>query len=218
MRNSAFSFYRSLKHYLQDKKPYIVSYVPSKNGQIFEIWTNKLGRMVAKSPMILEEEIIEKFEFGLPLIPGKILRQVYSFFLELSEIDEVEVMLQLFYDTEREEYILDCPNQSVSKISVNYRTNSRFQGRNSIRYIEVAQMHSHNTMNAYFSQTDDQDEQSFKIYGVFGGLGKKKPECLFRVKANTTSMNISISQIFDDTSIGYEEYPKEWLSNVYINK
>ena len=45
----------------------------------------------------------------------------------------------------------------------------------------VAEFHSHGTSRAFFSVTDDRDEQGFRIYGVAGRLDTDRPELSLRV-------------------------------------
>ena len=45
----------------------------------------------------------------------------------------------------------------------------------------VAEFHSHGSLPAFFSATDDQDEQGFRIYGVVGRLDTAEPELALRV-------------------------------------
>ena len=45
----------------------------------------------------------------------------------------------------------------------------------------VVEMHSHPGMGAFFSHTDDLDEQGFAIYGVAGELDRLIPDVILRV-------------------------------------
>ena len=45
----------------------------------------------------------------------------------------------------------------------------------------VAEFHSHGRGRAFFSATDDRDEQGFRIYGVVGRLDTTRPELRLRV-------------------------------------
>ena len=45
----------------------------------------------------------------------------------------------------------------------------------------VAEFHSHGGSRAFFSATDDRDEQGFRIYGVVGRLDTPLPELRLRV-------------------------------------
>ena len=45
----------------------------------------------------------------------------------------------------------------------------------------VAEFHSHGHSRAFFSATDDRDEQGFRIYGVVGRLDSDRPDLSLRV-------------------------------------
>ena len=45
----------------------------------------------------------------------------------------------------------------------------------------VAEFHSHGRLGAFFSRTDNRDEQGFRIYGVVGRLHSAEPEIKMRV-------------------------------------
>jgi PRTRC genetic system protein A len=45
----------------------------------------------------------------------------------------------------------------------------------------VLELHSHHRLPAYFSRTDDADEQGLRLYGVVGRLDTARPEIALRV-------------------------------------
>ena len=61
----------------------------------------------------------------------------------------------------------------------------------------VAEFHSHGTSRAFFSATDDKDEQGFRIYGVAGRLNKYRPELSLRVGVYGHFASVEWSQVFD---------------------
>ena len=61
----------------------------------------------------------------------------------------------------------------------------------------VAEFHSHGTSRAFFSATDDGDEQGFRIYGVVGRLNKYRPELSLRVGVYGHFAPADWSQVFD---------------------
>ena len=61
----------------------------------------------------------------------------------------------------------------------------------------VAEFHSHGTSRAFFSKTDDGDEQGFRIYGVVGRLDKYRPELRLRVGVYGHFAPVEWSQVFD---------------------
>ena len=60
----------------------------------------------------------------------------------------------------------------------------------------VAEFHSHGTSRAFFSKTDDGDEQGFRIYGVAGRLDTDRPELSLRVGVYGHFAPAQWSQVF----------------------
>ena len=61
----------------------------------------------------------------------------------------------------------------------------------------VAEFHSHGSLSAFFSATDDRDEQGFRIYGVAGRLHTARPELRLRVGVYGHFAPVEWSQVFD---------------------
>ena len=60
----------------------------------------------------------------------------------------------------------------------------------------VAEFHSHGSSRAFFSATDDRDEQGFRIYGVAGRLDTPRPELSLRVGVYGHFAPLDWSQVF----------------------
>ena len=60
----------------------------------------------------------------------------------------------------------------------------------------VAEFHSHGISRAFFSKTDDGDEQGFRIYGVAGRLDTDRPELNLRVGVYGHFAPVEWSQVF----------------------
>ena len=61
----------------------------------------------------------------------------------------------------------------------------------------VAEFHSHGSLPAFFSATDDRDEQGFRVYGVAGRLVDARPELRLRVGVYGHFAPAEWSQVFD---------------------
>ena len=61
----------------------------------------------------------------------------------------------------------------------------------------VAEFHSHGSLPAFFSATDDRDEQGFRIYGVVGRLDGPEPELSLRVGVYGHFAPVDWPQVFD---------------------
>ena len=66
----------------------------------------------------------------------------------------------------------------------------------------VAEFHSHGTSRAFFSATDDRDEQGFRTYGVAGRLDTDRPELSLRVGVYGHFAPVEWSQVFDGPEHG----------------
>ena len=60
----------------------------------------------------------------------------------------------------------------------------------------IAEFHSHGSHRAFFSATDDRDEQGFRIYGVVGRLDTATPELALRVGIYGHFAPLEWSQVF----------------------
>ena len=61
----------------------------------------------------------------------------------------------------------------------------------------VAEFHSHGSSRAFFSATDDRDEQGLRIYGVVGRLDAPLPELSLRVGVYGHFAPVDWPQVFD---------------------
>lgn len=101
-----------------------------------------------------------------------------------------ECMFAIRFDGDR--YMLAIPEQVGSASSVVYRPPAD----------AVAEFHSHCSMRAFFSATDDADEQAFRIYGVCGRLDKPVPELRMRIGIYGHFDQLSADEVFDRRPAG----------------
>ena len=66
----------------------------------------------------------------------------------------------------------------------------------------VAEFHSHGGSRAFFSATDDRDEQGFRIYGVVGRLEAPRPELSLRVGVYGHFAPLDWPQVFSGANPG----------------
>ena len=66
----------------------------------------------------------------------------------------------------------------------------------------VAEFHSHGSSRAFFSKTDDADEQGFRIYGVVGRLDDPESELSLRVGVYGHFAPADWPQVFDGPNPG----------------
>ncbi len=108
----------------------------------------------------------------VPAIPGALLRQA----LEIARQNlRKEVMFQIIYNT-TSGYRLEQPRQTREDIWVRYNTTTPQPDE-----LLVLDLHSHHTMAAFFSPTDDRDEQGGRFYAVMGRLDQPQPHLVVRL-------------------------------------
>jgi PRTRC genetic system protein A len=61
----------------------------------------------------------------------------------------------------------------------------------------VFEAHSHNTMKAFFSGTDNAYEQHFRWYAVVGELDKQRPSVVFRLGVYGYHFTLPLESLFD---------------------
>lgn len=99
-----------------------------------------------------------------------------------------EVMFQMAYRGDGLSWECWMPTQTMSPTALKFEDNGR----------STIDLHSHNTMPAFFSATDDGDELGFRFYVVIGRLGREiGPTILCRVGVYGHFWKCSPSAIFD---------------------
>ena len=124
-----------------------------------------------------------------------------------------EAMIHVVWNKVTEEYRLAVPTQRVSKGAVSYDRDHLLENEEIILDI-----HSHNTMGAFFSGTDNNDDKSgFYISGVAGQLDKPKPAFVWRFNNGAEKIEITLEEIFKMPEESAVEVPKEWLDKVHVS-
>jgi hypothetical protein len=122
--------------------------------------------------------------------------------------DDNEALVNIYWDKDNGEFIADIPEQVVTKVSVDSRINRMFAGE---RYIHYMDIHSHNTMRAFFSKTDDNDEKATRLYTVIGKLNGYVPEIKTRISNGGTFLEIDPAEVFEHFGVSF---PEEWERKV----
>ena len=81
----------------------------------------------------------------------------------------------------------------------------------------VAEFHSHGRSRAFFSATDDRDEQGFRIYGVAGRLDTPRPELGLRVGVYGHFAPVDWTQVFTGPVPGLRPVGREFDASLDIN-
>ena len=190
----------------------VISIVPSQDGKVYEIRNTEMGKFITPvSGCELLSEVRVGFIPVLPRIPSELMAQILAFFRHFVQNGaENEALLNIYWDKENQEFIVDAPEQVVSKISVDTRLSEKFAID---RYVHYMDIHSHNTMNAFFSPVDDHDERATRLYTVVGRLDQCVPEVKTRISNGGKFLEIDPSEVFEFAGCSF---PKEWEEQVNI--
>jgi len=196
-----------------------ITYCITDKG-MFQVRKNRIGIFSAKVESFdtfPTGEIEAKMELSVPKIPLDLLNRTVGFFKKVNEKHSTEAHVQFIYDTEKKEYSIFVPEQDVSGASVKYEnkeTNEILKDSNKILVMDI---HSHNTMGAFFSSTDDKDEKRDQVYGVIGKLNQDVPEMKFRYACGGKHVDIAMEEIFEVEKPDYA-FPEEWLKKLKEKK
>lgn len=129
---------------------------------------------------------LDVFEMSLPKIPGYLLDTIIKEFRrDLTK----ENMVQIYYSVKAKSYYLVKPKATYNKVSVFYQMTHTDD-------ILVMSIHSHNTMPAVFSRTDDEDEIYTGLFGVIGSLDKHTISMSFRAGMEGKFKTLYYADIF----------------------
>ena len=188
-----------------------IAYIPAQDGRVYEMRRNEIGTFVAPSLHIAElEDIRAGFQMSLPRLPAALLTQIIAFFRRVC-VDygrDVEALVNVLWDREKGEYVLHVPPQRIDKASVKTDLSAQPDPE---RYLHVMDVHSHNTMAARFSRTDDLDEQATRLYMVIGRLDRYYPDIRCRFACGGRHVEIPAEQVCERTDV---PFAPEWLKAV----
>lgn len=158
------------------------------------------------------------FEWYLPKIDRAIYEKIDKLFRKISEIYNTEALVHLYYLPDLKRYEIEIPSQVVSHAAVQetdfpFETTERFR---------VMDLHSHGTINAFFSGTDNRDEKGNRLFGVFGGYRHSEPnkpsDFVFRAGTGGKYFYLPRYEVFDKHCSPYTEDEVDELFFEWENK
>lgn len=202
-----------------------ITYVTAANGLFKVTRTNaaifkkKINEFKVPLNHLLSME--EGFELLIPKIPMKYLIQVLSYYRKINEMDKTEASVLFFWNqtddldftgvlseakdlpglTVDGRLLIYCPKQVNSAALSDFEADLWVQWfrSNTTCFLET---HSHNTMNAFWSATDDANENMNQFYLVWGKVTNTEPEFCLRYSFDKEKYDI------DDIPFEIFEWPK----------
>jgi PRTRC genetic system protein A len=123
-------------------------------------------------------------------IPRRLFDLAMSVFLAQPDIER---FVAIYWDGSS--YRLEYPEQNSTGASVKYRPVAN----------TVIELHSHASMPAFFSATDNRDEQGLKLYGVVGRCDMPTPVIMLRVGVYGYFALVDWSDVFEGFLDGVAE-------------
>lgn len=190
----------------------VICLIPAQDGQIYEMNKLEQGVFIAPKCKVVDfQEIRAGFTPALPLIPMSLMREIISFFRSfMHENGELEALALIYWDKVEKRFFAYVPKQMVGKDEVDADL-SECPYDDEKRYIHYADIHSHNSMDAFFSGKDDRDERGTGLYFVVGRLDAFYPDILARICCGGSFVTIDPGVVLE----GFDtDFPAEWSERV----
>ena len=127
----------------------------------------------------------------VPLMPSSLLDHILVDARHQRSDDHLlEALYRFHYDGRQVR--VDRPSQDTTATSVK----TAGDGGADV----ILEIHSHGNMRAFWSNTDNRDEQGFRVYGVIGCLDSNEPELRLRVGIYGYHYPITQDLIFSDAN------------------
>lgn len=120
-------------------------------------------------------------------LPGTLLQAIFDHASTLGAIEQ-----QYFLVSVGGMLRVWVPSQEATVGHVRYTMPERED-------VVLVDLHSHHAMRAYFSSTDDRDDQGLSISAVIGRLGTARPELVLRASVYGHHQRLDPDLIFDAT-------------------
>ncbi len=187
--------------------------IPCADGRVYELRKSELGEFIAPKENVIDlPTVVAGFTPALPLVPMALLAQIISFFrCCMSGPEEFEALAHIFWDRQEEKFVAHIPKQRVTKAHIDADLTQ--DGLPEERYLHYIDIHSHNSMEAKFSQVDDEDERATRIYIVVGRLDKFFPDITVRMSCGGSYLTLPPGCVLE--SFG-AVFPKEWRTQVTL--
>ena len=196
-----------------------INYVLAANG-LFKVtkkpvavYTEKVEDITVSLPGLPELE--EGFRLLIPKIPGKYAIQLLSWYRDVYKKDGTECSVLFFWNHRNVDIPqFDALNRPLKGLTVdgqlivyvpeqeNSSTLSEFGDDEMVDWFRqnmalLLESHSHNSMDAFFSGTDDANEKMNQFYHVWGRVDQDIPAYVLRYVVGNTRKMVKLSDLFD---------------------
>ena len=187
--------------------------IPCADGRVYELRKSELGEFIAPKENVIDlPSVVAGFTPALPLVPMALLAQIISFFrCCMNGPEEFEALAHIYWDRQEEKFVAHIPKQRVTKAHIDADLTQ--DGLPEDRYLHYIDIHSHNSMEARFSQVDDEDERTTRIYIVVGRLDKFFPDITVRMSCGGSYLELPPGCVLERFGA---VFPAEWRTQVTL--
>lgn len=175
----------------------------------------------------------EEVQMDIPKVPFTLWKMIWSFYRDINEWRGTEASVLIYWDRgnyfnipkelkdkygkglyREGDYVLYAPRQN------NYVALTEYNGDEMRVWLDehmdiIMDTHSHNSMGAFFSGTDDNNEKNFQMYAVFGRIGKEN-EFVLRYRFMDKWYGLDVFDVFskgviNEGNISKSTYPVGWV-------
>ena len=166
---------------------------------VFKMVTTAVGQTVVQVAAFEDKGLPPRpagwqvgFHLLVPKIPADLLFSVMSFFRAVEQRDQSEAFVSVWLEDGI--YRVEVPEQEVSGAKVDH-----LQDASVITGQQIMQIHSHVNMEAFWSGTDDGDEQQQGnlLYGVVGKISWDIPKSKWRTRAGNQFVDLDMGGLFE---------------------
>ena len=194
----------------------VICVIPSSDGRFYELRKTDAGEFIAPASKVVDfQQVRAGFIPALPLIPLSLMGQIIAFFRGfMTDGEEYEALALIYWDKVEQKFFAHVPKQSVRREHIEADLRDCPYDDDS-RYIRYADIHSHNSMDPFFSLEDNWDERGTGLYFVMGHLERFFPELKARISCEGSFVEIDPSEVIDWPA---STFPEEWSQNVVLEK
>jgi proteasome lid subunit RPN8/RPN11 len=204
-------------------------YILGNDGALYQYHQFSLGRSaltkISDTPIRLDGGKSLLKPYLKPLvrdqkIPLEFLENIVEFFKKVMAMTsgrgtghgDYEAMAHIVWNKTTESYRVAIPKQKVAKASVSYNWDHVAADEE-----VILDIHSHNSMDAFFSGTDERDDATYVgISGVAGKLNTADPKLIWRFNAYKTKQKMELSEVFAVPEKQVSPEVDAWMGNVEV--
>jgi len=157
-----------------------IYYIVAKEGIFLKKSMGIMDSIAPVENISILESIQAAAKMNIKKIPGGQFARVVAFFRQVYQDFYGESIVLLFYDEKRRVYKIVPPHQKVTGAACDYNKGMTIEGMSMIGTI-----HSHASMSAFHSGTDDKDEEHFDgLHITIGNVNQEDVSITASIVAN----------------------------------